>query len=131
MVVTSMDCLALVGQPMPQEPRFQQPLTLRRIAAAGNAQAQRTDAAVIVGVGRHQPGADVQPLLGLQEPRRHGLVGHLAQGKVLAPVLQRALGVRNELVQLTVVEPPTQRPCRMPMALSAVLRLALSWYSVG
>jgi hypothetical protein len=36
-------------------------------------------------------------------------------------------GVRNELVQLTVVEPPTQRPCRMLMALSAVLRAALSW----
>ena len=34
MVVTSIDCLALVGQPMPQEPRFQQPLTLRWIAAA-------------------------------------------------------------------------------------------------
>ena len=40
-------------------------------------------------------------------------------------------GVRNELVQLTVVEPPTQRPCRMLMPLSVVLRAALSWYSVG
>ncbi len=36
-------------------------------------------------------------------------------------------GVRNELVQLTVVLPPTQRPCRMPIALSAVLRPADSW----
>ena len=35
MVVTSIDCLALVGQPRPQEPRFQQPFTLRRMAAAG------------------------------------------------------------------------------------------------
>ena len=35
MVVTSMDCLALVGQPMPQEPRFQQPCTLRRIDSTG------------------------------------------------------------------------------------------------
>src|SRR4051794_40914630 len=34
-VVTSMDCLALVGQPRPQEPRFQQPLTLREMADAG------------------------------------------------------------------------------------------------
>ena len=33
-VVTSIDCLALVGQPSPHEPRFQQPLTLRWIAAA-------------------------------------------------------------------------------------------------
>ena len=33
-------------------------------------------------------------------------------------------GVRNELVQLTVVPPPTQRPCRMLMALSRVLRAA-------
>ena len=38
----------------------------------------------------------------------------------------RVDGVRNELVQFTVVEPPTQRPCRILMALSAVLRAALS-----
>src|SRR5664279_1934229 len=36
-------------------------------------------------------------------------------------------GVRNELVQLTVVPPPTHRPCRMLMALSRVLRAADSW----
>ena len=36
-------------------------------------------------------------------------------------------GVRNELVQLTVVPPPTQRPCRMLIALSRVLRAADSW----
>ena len=36
-------------------------------------------------------------------------------------------GVRNELVQLTVVPPPTQQPCRMPIALSFVLRAADSW----
>ena len=40
-VVTSIDCLALVGQPRPHEPRFQQPLTLRRIAAAGMPSSQR------------------------------------------------------------------------------------------
>ena len=33
-------------------------------------------------------------------------------------------GVRNELVQLTVVPPPTQRPCRIEIALSLVLRAA-------
>ncbi|KFB72641.1 MAG: hypothetical protein AW09_002163 [Candidatus Accumulibacter phosphatis] len=33
-------------------------------------------------------------------------------------------GVRKLLVQFTVVEPPTQRPCRMLIALSAVLREA-------
>ena len=42
-----------------------------------------------------------------------------------------SLGVRNELVQLTVVDQPTQRPCRIEIALSAVCRLALSWYSAG
>jgi len=36
-------------------------------------------------------------------------------------------GVRNELVQFTVVPPPTQRPCRMLIARSAVLRAADSW----
>ena len=36
-------------------------------------------------------------------------------------------GVRKLLVQFTVVEPPTQRPCRMLIALSAVLRAADSW----
>ena len=35
MVVTSMDCLALVGQPSPHEPMFQQALTLREMVAAG------------------------------------------------------------------------------------------------
>ena len=38
-----------------------------------------------------------------------------------------AAGVRNELVQFTVVPPPTQRPCRMLIALSRVLRAADSW----
>jgi hypothetical protein len=36
-------------------------------------------------------------------------------------------GVRKLEVQLTVVEPPTLRPCRMVMALSAVWRPADSW----
>ena len=40
-------------------------------------------------------------------------------------------GVRKLEVQLTVVEPPTVRPCRMLIALSAVLRAADSWYSAG
>src|SRR5512141_3221324 len=40
-------------------------------------------------------------------------------------------GVRNELVQLTVVLPPTHRPWRMLIALSLVLRAAESWYRSG
>ena len=36
-------------------------------------------------------------------------------------------GVRKLDVQLTVVDPPTQRPCRMVIALSSVLRAADSW----
>ena len=44
-------------------------------------------------------------------------------GRTLAPSTRASRGgVRNELVQLTVVPPPTQRPCRMLIALSAVLR---------
>ena len=35
--------------------------------------------------------------------------------------------MRGQLVQFTVVEPPTQRPCRILIALSSVLRAALSW----
>jgi hypothetical protein len=44
------------------------------------------------GIGRHQPGADVQPLLGLQEPGRHRATVHFGQRKVIGPVLQRGLG---------------------------------------
>jgi malic enzyme len=41
------------------------------------------------------------------------------------------VGVRKLEVQLTVVEPPTVRPCRILMALSRVLRAADSWYRLG
>ena len=40
-----------------------------------------------------------------------------------------AAGVRKLEVQLTVVPPPTQRPCRILIALSLVLRADDSWYS--
>ena len=36
-------------------------------------------------------------------------------------------GVRNEDVQLTVVPPPTLRPCRIMIARSSVARLPCSW----
>ncbi len=38
-------------------------------------------------------------------------------------------GVRKLEVQLTVVEPPTERPCSTAMAPSEVARAAPSWYS--
>src|SRR5690606_6616290 len=37
------------------------------------------------------------------------------------------VGVRKLEVQLTVVDPPTQRPCSTLIALSLVLRAADSW----
>jgi len=42
----------------------------------------------------------------------------------------KAEGVGKEPVQFTVVLPPTQRICRMDTALSAVMRLAHSWWRV-
>jgi hypothetical protein len=81
----------------------------------------------VVLVGRGQPGLDAQALLDLVEPGRQGAGIPLGQAEMALPPGQRGLGVRKLLVQLTVVEPPTQRPCRMVMALSAVLRAALSW----
>ena len=42
----------------------------------------------------------------------------------LAQYASVAAGVRKLDVQLTVVPPPTQRPCRMLIALSFVLRAA-------
>ena len=67
------------------------------------------------------------------------IVGSGAGGGVTAELLAKAglqvviveEGVRNELVQFTVVDPPTQRPWRMLIALSSVFRAALSWYSDG
>ena len=133
MVVTSIDCLALVGQPMPHEPRFQQPLTLRGIAAAAMpslAAPRRSRSLFSLGGASH--GADgagaLRPARSTAPARRcRSSPGRSAR----ASGRRVATGVRNELVQFTVVEPPTQRPCRMVMALSSVLRPALSWYSEG
>jgi hypothetical protein len=40
---------------------------------------------------------------------------------------ERGRGVRKLEVQFTVVEPPTERPWKMVIALSLVWRAALSW----
>ena len=117
---------------MPHEPRFQQPFTLRWIigAAMPSLEAPRRSSSLF------SLGAIIQ---GPTFRRRSACWNHGARASVLKsdrPNLARqwssvGCGVRNELVQLTVVEPPTQRPCRMLIALSAVLRAALSWYSAG
>src|SRR3954468_18221965 len=132
MVVTSIDCFALVGQPIPQEPRFQQPLTLRGIEAAAMpslAAPRRNRPLFSFGGASHGPierrcsaWAKKGARLSLSKPARP------KRDRQCASVV---CGVRNELVQFTVVDPPTQRPCRMVMALSLVLRAALSWYSEG
>ena len=131
-VVTSIDCLALVGQPIPQEPRFQHPLTLRWMIDAGMPSAvapRRNRSLFSFGAVSH----------GVMLSRRSACANQGASASsVRSANAKRSRqntsvggGVRNELVQLTVVEPPTQRPCRMVIALSAVLRAALSWYRLG
>ena len=126
-VVTSMDCLAFVGHPIPQEPRFQQPLTLRKMAAAGMpslAAPRRSRSLFSFG------GASQGPMLSRRSAcRNQGAIESSVSSvrpKCRCQCCKVLEGVRNELVQLTVVEPPTHRPCRMLMALSAVFRAALS-----
>src|SRR5207248_1552765 len=120
-------CLAFVGQPMPQEPRFQHPFTLRWITAAGMpsfSAPRRSRSLFSLGAVSQAP----------IFKRRSACANHGAIASSVSSVSPNcrrqyasvADGVRNELVQLTVVEPPTHRPCRMLMALSAVLRVALS-----
>jgi hypothetical protein len=127
-VVTSIDCLALVGQPMPQEPRFQQPFTLRLMTAAwipSLAAPRRSKSLFSFGAVSQ----------GVMFRRRSAASNHgasastLSSGRLKRCCQTRSVagGVRNELVQFTVVEPPTHRPCRMLIALSLVLRAALSW----
>ena len=128
MVVTSIDCLALVGQPKPHDPRLQQPLTLRAMAAEEmpSLSAPRRSRSLFSLGGTSQ---------GVTLSRRSASSKYgsrAARSKSLRPKcccqwLSVGSGVRKELVQFTVVEPPTQRPCRMETPLSVVLRLPLSW----
>ena len=128
MVVTSIDCLALVGQPKPHDPRFQQPLTLRAMAAAGmprRAAPIFNSSLLTLGATSHGP-----MFKRCSACWNHGdMDSSFMSGseKWSCQYLSVAEGVRNELVQLTVVDPPTHLPCKMLIALSAVLRLALSW----
>src|SRR5205085_10262957 len=126
------DCLAFVGQPMPHEPRFQHPFTLRWITADAMpslSAPRRSNSLFSFGAVSHGP----------MFSRRSACSNHGAiAASVISPrpkcsrqYCRVGDGVRKELVQLTVVEPPTQRPCRMLIALSALLRVALSWYSDG
>jgi hypothetical protein len=126
--VTSIDCFAFVGQPMPQYPMFQHAFTFRGMPAVGipSFAAPRASAALF------SFGATVQ---GPTERRRsirsnHGAsaAGERSASPKRSPQYASvASGVRKLDVQLTVVEPPTQRPCKMLIALSRVLRAADSW----
>ena len=128
MVVTSIDCLALVGQPRPHEPRFQQPLTLRRMVPAGipRRPAPRRSISLFTLAGTIQGPIDRRCSACWNQGDIASSVNS-GNAKCSRQYLSVSDGVRNELVQLTVVDPPTQRPCRIAIALSAVLRLALSW----
>src|SRR4029450_598484 len=111
---------------------FQQPFTLRRIAAAGMPifRAPRASASLFA------LGATSQ---GVVDRRVSIRVNHGARSSTPYPESPNsrcqnaslAGGVRKQLVQLTVVPPPTQRPWRMLIALSRVLRAADSWYNSG
>src|SRR5699024_2555872 len=70
-------------------------------------------------------------------PKRCSIcVNHGAISSALAPFtpclsaqcLRVCAGVRKLDVQLTVVEPPTERPCSTAMAPSEVARPPASWY---
>ena len=117
---------------MPHDPRFQQPLTLRAIAAEAMpslAAPRRSRSLFSLG------GTSQGPMLSLRSAwSKYGANAsllRLPRPKCSRQYFNVASGVRKELVQFTVVEPPTQRPCRMLIALSSVLRPALSWYRLG
>ena len=78
----------------------------------------------VVGVA----GADVQARLDGGEVRlqRRGVEVARCRGARPTAAASRA-GVRNDEVQLTVVPPPTLRPCRIMIARSSVARLPCSW----
>ena len=128
--MTSIDCLALVGQPMPQEPRFQQPFTLRLIIGARDAQRGGAPGCAAVRCCRSAPSAraDIEAPLGLLEPGHERLVAVVGEAELRLPMRERGTGVRNELVQLTVVEPPTQRPLQdVDRLVGRLARRAFSW----
>src|SRR6476660_2093860 len=104
---------------------FQQPLTLRRIVAAGMPSAsapRRRTSLFSFGATSH----------GVIFRRRSTRSNHGARSASLKPAMPNVRdqcvnvvgGVRKLDVQLTVVPPPTQRPCNMLIALSRVLRAA-------
>ena len=84
--------------------------------------------ASLFALGGDVPRRDRQARFHPREPRREARSAETGEAERALPVVRAsASGVRNELVQLTVVPPPTQRPCRMLIALSRVLRAADSW----
>ena len=95
-VVTSIDCLALVGQPMPQEPRFQQALTLRRIAAAEIPSLAAPRRSVrcwrLAAPARRRHSAAARPA----GTRRHRIVGQAGKIELVAPNFSVSDGVRND-----------------------------------
>lgn len=85
--------LALVGQPMPHAPRFQQPLTLRSVACVaipGLAALRRNKS--LFSLGGMRQGDDVESPLGLFKIERQGIDGVILQAKPLLPELQRGRG---------------------------------------
>ena len=104
--------------------------TLRRMAAGGDAELRRAAAQeLVVLVRRHRPRRDRRARSSMRSNHGASAVGgELAPGRsVRRQYASVGSGVRKLDVQLTVVEPPTQRPCRMVIALSSVLRAADSW----
>jgi hypothetical protein len=107
---------------------FQQPFTLRRIAAAGMpsfSQPRRRMSLFSFGATGHGAMARRSSIFANQGASASSVT-------VVRPWTARqcasvAAGVRKLEVQFTVVEPPTHRPCRMVIDLSFVWRPALSW----
>src|SRR5690554_71410 len=124
-----MDCLALVGQPTPQYPRFQQPRTLRGITF----QSKPSFAAPSFSTALFLFGLTCQG----STPKRSSILANQgAISSLLMPFTPNSFaqcssvcsGVRKLEVQLITVVPPTQRPCKIDIEPSLLIRPALSWY---
>ena len=105
-----------------------QPLTLRRIVPVGIpiAAAPRANASLFAFGAKSHGAMDRRVSMRANQGARSS-TANPSRCSACAQYASVAGGVRNELVQLTVVPPPTHRPWRMLMALSLVLRAAESW----
>ena len=111
--VTSIDCLAPVGQPSAQLLSPTQRRMLRGARASGQPSALGAahEEVRVPAEGVLVVRLDVQDALGLVEVRLHGARAEAGEAELALPACSSTgSGVRHDMPPLMTVEPPTQRP---------------------